>query len=69
MADISLTLLCGSEERVTVRLDLGNGPLTVETTGPSHELVADLVGQLRSVRMAGAAARQPSHACRAAEST
>lgn len=60
MADISLTLLCGSEERVTVRLDLGNGPLTVETTGPSHELVADLVGQLRSVRMAGAAARHLS---------
>jgi hypothetical protein len=60
MADISLTLLCGPEERVTVRLDLGNGPHTAETTGPSHELIADLLGQLRSSRMAGAAARHLS---------
>lgn len=60
MAEISLTLICGADEHVTVRLDLGSGPMTVDAPGPSHELVSDLLGQLRLVRMANAAARHLS---------
>lgn len=57
MAEITLTVLCNADDRLTVRLDAGTAPQVSEVLGPPPELVGDLCGQLRSSRMAGAAAR------------
>lgn len=60
MAEVSVTILSAAEDRFSVRFEADGGPATVEVPAPAAELIGDLVAQLRSPRMAGAAARHLS---------
>jgi hypothetical protein len=62
MADVSITILFAADDQLSIRLETDGGPATADVPLLSGELIADLVLQLRSPRMAGAAARHLSEA-------